>query len=113
MIFIFTSIFPSQEPKDPYRNRSFAMPPSRRKKRAQGAAELAQVEKERQERKERQEKIRKRPPSLFRKAKILATDTDAWVNLTVLYASGKCDTFTSSDDPNWPNQDMRVSQHFS
>jgi hypothetical protein len=89
------------------------MPPSRRKKRAQGAAELAKEEEERKERKERQEKIRKRPPSLFRKAKILATDTDAWVNLTVLYASGKCDTFTSSDDPNWPNQDMRVSQHFS
>ncbi|KFY17797.1 hypothetical protein V492_00384 [Pseudogymnoascus sp. VKM F-4246] len=85
------------------------MPPSRRKKRAQTAAELGKVEEERRERKERQEKIRKRPPSLFRKAKILATDTDAWVNLTVLYASGKCDTFTSSDDPSWSNQDMRAN----
>ncbi|KFY50542.1 hypothetical protein V495_00198 [Pseudogymnoascus sp. VKM F-4514 (FW-929)] len=64
------------------------MPPSRRKKRAQTAADLAKEEEERKERKKRQEKIRKTTPSLFRKARILATDTDAWVNLTVLYASG-------------------------
>ncbi|KFZ04467.1 hypothetical protein V502_10127, partial [Pseudogymnoascus sp. VKM F-4520 (FW-2644)] len=84
-------------------NRSFAMPPPRRKKLTQRDKELAR------ERKKRQEKTRKRPPSLFRKAKILAADTDAWVHLTVLYASGQCDTFTSSDDPNWPNQDMRAN----
>ncbi|KAL5344579.1 hypothetical protein ACLOAV_010563 [Pseudogymnoascus australis] len=79
------------------------MPARRRKILTEEDKDLAR------ERKKRQEKIRKRPPSLFRKARILAADTDAFVNLTVLYASGQCHTFTSSDDPNWPNQDMRAN----
>jgi hypothetical protein len=70
---------------------------------------------EAEERKRRQEKFRKRSPSLFSKAKLLAKDTDAWVALIVCDRAGRIRSFRLSDSLYWPlsTKDLIVSWHVS